>query len=145
MDADIINRWNAVVSSRDTVWFLGDFAFAKQDRVEEILKQLNGNINVILGNHDEALRKVMAKNDFGGRLKLFPPIHELNHNSKRYVLCHYPIEEWNNYFNGSYHLHGHCHGRLKRKELRRYDVGLDVYGRPIELTDEELNNAKGWL
>jgi calcineurin-like phosphoesterase family protein len=32
-------------------------------------------------------------------------------------------------------LHGHCHGNLKRKLPRRFDVGADVFDVPVRLDD----------
>ena len=45
----IIDNWNKVISEGDTVLHLGDFAFKK---VEETIEKLNGNIIMVLGNHD---------------------------------------------------------------------------------------------
>ena len=50
MNKTIINNWNNVVSIEDTVYHIGDFCFGNG---ENILNQLNGNINLISGNHDK--------------------------------------------------------------------------------------------
>lgn len=49
----IIKNWNNVVTNNDTVWHLGDIGNPKY------LEQLNGNIIIIAGNHDnvEKLQK----------------------------------------------------------------------------------------
>ncbi len=45
---------------------------------------------------------------------------------------HYPFEEWNHFFSGAIHLHGHQHNlsdynyKMKLKGLKRYDVGVDA-------------------
>lgn len=49
-DALIVENWNRVVQKRDTVILLGDVTMEKAKY--EILKSLNGNIWVGLGNHD---------------------------------------------------------------------------------------------
>jgi len=55
MNIDIIQKWNSVVGKDDTVWHLGDFAFFRKndtDKIKKIIAKLNGNINLLLGNHD---------------------------------------------------------------------------------------------
>lgn len=47
MDADLISRWNSVVSPKDIVYHLGDFG--KYNNV----KKLNGKIYLICGNHEK--------------------------------------------------------------------------------------------
>lgn len=53
MDEALIERWNSVVKPDDIVFHLGDFAFATNSRWKEIIQRLNGNIYLIVGNHDE--------------------------------------------------------------------------------------------
>lgn len=53
----MIERWNSVVSSNDTVYHLGDFCFCKRgESYEEVamnyLSKLNGRVILVLGNHD---------------------------------------------------------------------------------------------
>ena len=48
MNGEMIKRWNSVVSKKDTVYHLGDFGDF------EFVKRLNGNVILILGNHDKA-------------------------------------------------------------------------------------------
>jgi calcineurin-like phosphoesterase family protein len=54
MDADIIRRWNAVVSPRDLVYHLGDFAMGLPANWAALRRQLNGYIVLVLGNHDRS-------------------------------------------------------------------------------------------
>lgn len=50
----------------------------------------------------------------------------------KFILFHYPIEEWNGYFRGSIDLHGHQHNHREynlenlKKGVRRYDMGVDM-------------------
>jgi hypothetical protein len=47
---------------------------------------------------------------------------------KQVMLSHCPYETWFSSCHGSWHLHGHCHGRLpERVELLRFDVGVDAW------------------
>lgn len=52
MNESIISEWNTKVKPDDTIYHLGDFAFAGNTKKREILDQLNGKKIFILGNHD---------------------------------------------------------------------------------------------
>ena len=52
MDNEIIKRWNSVVKDSDIVWHLGDFALGGKEVAERVFPQLNGKINLVMGNHD---------------------------------------------------------------------------------------------
>ena len=52
MDNEIIRRWNSVVGKNDIVWHLGDFALGGKSVAERVFPQLNGKINLVMGNHD---------------------------------------------------------------------------------------------
>lgn len=52
-DNGLIELWNNKVSKDDKVYVLGDFAFATIQRIANILKKLNGEKHLILGNHDK--------------------------------------------------------------------------------------------
>ena len=52
MDEILIANWNKHVSITDTVYHLGDFSLSTE-AVEKYVKRLNGNIILVLGNHDK--------------------------------------------------------------------------------------------
>ena len=52
MDNAMIERWNSVVGKDDIVWHLGDFALGGKAVAERVFPQLNGKINLVMGNHD---------------------------------------------------------------------------------------------
>ena len=52
MNKDLIQKWNSVVSFGDTVYHLGDVMLGDLDAGISCLRQLNGNIFIIRGNHD---------------------------------------------------------------------------------------------
>lgn len=54
MNQQMIIRWNQVVSKQDEVFHLGDFGVGEQAAMSNIIKQLNGDIRLIIGNHDSA-------------------------------------------------------------------------------------------
>lgn len=143
MNRDIIEKWNDVVGKNDLVKILGDVGLPRNKKdvsdIIELVKQLNGNKELIIGNHDKLLIK---DEDF---CKLFSKIgyySEIKDNGRKVVLSHYPIEEWNGYFKGSYHIHGHVHNSdngLKRM-FKRFNVGVEVIGY-IPRTLDELENS----
>lgn len=52
MDNALIEKWNSVVGKNDVVWHLGDFALGGKGVAERVFPQLNGKINLVMGNHD---------------------------------------------------------------------------------------------
>jgi calcineurin-like phosphoesterase family protein len=58
MDRAIVTNWNELVKPEDTIYHLGDVAFASPDRVKHILSILNGYKILILGNHDRSGMKM---------------------------------------------------------------------------------------
>jgi calcineurin-like phosphoesterase family protein len=51
MNEKIITRWNSRITKDDDVYVLGDLVMGGVENVE-LLKQLNGKIHIIYGNHD---------------------------------------------------------------------------------------------
>lgn len=130
MDAMLIENWNKTVSKDDIVYHHGDFAFKGREDNAQFLKQLNGRVVLIQGNHDPVL--------WGQH------IMEYKTNKLGVVMCHYPIEEWNGYYRGAIHTHCHTHKSELVSAHRRFNVGVDSCNySPISL-DEILEhpNAK---
>jgi calcineurin-like phosphoesterase family protein len=141
MDERMIDEWNAVVGRTDRVFYLGDLSFHKKDKTLELLYALNGIIFYIMGNHDEK----RFNEDIKGRFQWVKHYHELKHDSRKIVLCHYPFETWNKAHHGSWHLHGHSHGSLRTKRGGRLDVGVDTHEfRPWSMDEvvEHLSEQK---
>jgi calcineurin-like phosphoesterase family protein len=76
------------------------------------MKRLNGNITLIKGNHDKNVNSI--------------PYKELFIDNTMIVLFHYPIEEWNGWYNNSIHLHCHTHKKEFKSGERRGNVGVDA-------------------
>jgi calcineurin-like phosphoesterase family protein len=55
MNQAIVDRWNSVVTKKDTVFHIGDFC--KKGNPTEFIKIMNGHKIFIKGNHDEELIK----------------------------------------------------------------------------------------
>lgn len=155
MDEAIIARWNSRVTNEDLVYFLGDFAFTNQDRIKELFTELNfAKCIIVPGNHDREIMSMWHHpiNPFIPRVTVTETIENLRVDGKRFVLCHYPIADWDGKFHGSVHLHGHSHTEFAQEAVqdmisqRRYDIGVDMYGGPVRLTGDlrYLNSPKGW-
>jgi len=54
MNKSLINNWNSTVTKDDVVICLGDFSFLNKKENINILSKLNGNKELILGNHDRS-------------------------------------------------------------------------------------------
>lgn len=62
MNKDLITKFNNTVTDEDEVYILGDLCLGGADSLIDnfkMLSQLNGNIHIILGNHDTETRRRM--------------------------------------------------------------------------------------
>lgn len=152
MNEGLIEKWNAKVSSGDTVFHLGDVAFGNEEIAASLVKQLNGEIHLIRGNHD--YRYVGKKSKNKGLLK--SAFASVSKSKKFYVreigvileMNHVPYDEPFTK-EGIWHLHGHTHGKKPCvKGVFRMDVGVDCHSNwePFSLEEiiekmEELGTA----
>ena len=101
MNEALIQNHNAVVNYDDSVWFLGDFAFLSTNQAKTILRRLNGNKSLVLGNHDKNIRN--HRNEFIGQ-GLFNNIYdyrEITIEKQHIVLFHYGMRVWNRRHHGT--------------------------------------------
>lgn len=120
MDQKMIENWNSVVGTDDTVYILGDFCWDKEERWIEILDQLKGNKVLIRGNHDLKTMSQQLRNKF----QYIKDYVEVKDNGKRVILSHYPMP----FYRGSYnsdivHLYGHIHVTIENdfmEHIREY-------------------------
>lgn len=118
----MIKKWNETVAPDQIVYHLGDVSFGGSDKTSQYLKRLNGKIHLILGNHDS--ENQMRKT---GRFETIQHYAEIIVQGVPWILCHYPLFEWNMMHHGSVHLYGHVHGRkMEMPEGRSMDVGIDT-------------------
>lgn len=148
MNEALTEVWNATVRKEsDDVYLLGDFGFhAPTDPETEdlgvIFWRLRGKKHLIVGNHDVKNSQVMRLPWESVEL-----IREAKHEGRRAVLCHYPMESWPGMHRGVAHFHGHCHGTLRRKMPKRFDLGVECFPYPVAweeihaLADKEVFSA----
>ena len=159
MNELIVNNINKYVKEDDILYHLGDWSFGGINNIWEFRKQINcKNIYLVPGNHDHHVKKNktvkcdidwaydnikdylcfhnpfnMPKETDVNSKELFtevlPELTKITIDKKEVILCHFPLEEWENMDRGSIHLHGHCHHTKDYTDLnmyaRRMDVGMD--------------------
>lgn len=136
-DRALIQNWNNTVGQDDTVFHLGDFAYGNSQFIANIIKQLNGNIILIKGNHDlknmnPTLYNIFSDVVYQARILIDKQTVYLNHFP---FLCfdHGDINLYKD--NYSIQLFGHVHSgpltsskdvsRLNILFPTQYDVGVD--------------------
>ena len=139
MNYSLVKNWNKTVSKNDEVYILGDISLSK-DITLDYLKQLNGKIYIVAGNHDNITPIQSELKELG--ITLLDSIHEINYQKTKFVLCHYPLLEWNGFYKDSIHLHGHQHHNAFYNEMNRhnnvlrYDVGVDANDyKPVSINE----------
>lgn len=153
MNRKMIENINKYVQQDDTLYFLGDWCMGGIQNYYNFWKQLNcKDIRFIPGNHDHHFKKNKEipnlYYEYGCNFSETPPIHDhcrkayvqdlffvlpelftVELEGQKFVLSHYPIEEWEDMGKGAIHLHGHCHGQINscetNKKYKRMDIGLD--------------------
>jgi len=144
MNNTIIKNHNSIVSSNDNFYFLGDFSFAKdKNRIEEHIKQLNGNKFFIKGNHDHRNIIDLYKK-YGTYLG---HMAEIKVDNQFITLNHYAMRVWNRSHHGTYHIFGHSHGSLLDDiNSLSFDVGINCHNYyPIEFEEViQIMNKKNF-
>lgn len=133
MTETIISNWNVAVKETDTIYVLGDFAFANRRRCEYLLSRLNGHKILIRGNHDS--RQVTGAKGWMD-VRNYKRIRFHNY---RFIASHYPILSWHGMNKGTIMIHGHCHGNLNKDLVKMIghplvDMGCDLWNyTPVNL------------
>ena len=130
MDKVLIRNWNNIVRPEDEIYIIGDFAwYSNPEKVNSLLKKLNGKKFLITGNHDHFLKN---KNFDRSQFVWIRDYATIKHEGTTIILFHYPITEWDGFYRESIHIHGHQHNKpeynVKQQELnlKRYDAGVDA-------------------
>lgn len=127
-DNRLIEMWNSIVSRHDIVYVLGDLSLRPVSETRQILERLNGHKFLCPGNHDSSLKGLSNYFEKVGQImvaKFKKEVYPFLQSDMKFVLCHYPLAEWEGMHHGVFHLHGHCHGQCETQNPRRIDVGID--------------------
>ena len=140
MNQQLIKNWNSVVKNpKDEVYILGDFVYKGTGKqANEVQEKLRGKKYLIKGNHESYLKE----DEFDSTLfEWVKDYHSFKYNKKKLVLFHYPILEWDGFFNGSIHLYGHVHNTRiqyfnEMLGVRALNVGADMLDyKPISIDE----------
>ena len=118
MNEHMIARWNEKVTTRDTVYILGDFSIAKGEATEKILQKLNGKLNLIIGNHD----RYLGDKSFDRSLfRSIEPYQEIRDSGRLVILSHYPVFCYREQYRpNTYMLYGHVHNTHDEVLVNRF-------------------------
>lgn len=131
MNETLIANWNKTVGPNDIIFHLGDFCLGDSEKWNRILDRLNGNIYLILDNHD--LRNF--RKSYEERFKSVTMQMNIEIENQKICLNHYPFLCYDGSYNGDWQLFGHVHTNknntsndARRLEIlfpTQYDVGVD--------------------
>ncbi len=134
MNNTLIKNWNNRVKPEDTVFHVGDFCFSGKGlpKAEDYIKQLNGRIVFIKGNHDD---NNTLKTDIHSLI--------LSKGGRNFYIVHNPEDREP----GMINIVGHVHKEFKFKTLDGIDcinVGVDQWAyRPITF-NEMMKEYSKW-
>jgi len=128
MDAQMIDQINCIVRPNDELYHLGDFCW-RAGLAGHYRQRLNvRRLYICRGNHDaNSLKNHVSLMD----LMLFRKFN-INGDTVKIHMCHYPLLSWGSLYHGGLHLYGHSHGKYEAQldeifpERRSMDVGIDV-------------------
>lgn len=147
-DNRIIENWNSIVASDDICYILGDCMLGDNTHGIECLKQLNGKLHIIAGNHCTNTRIELYK-------QLPNVIFEgygmpLKYKKYHFFLSHYPTLTSNFDYDEPLKkqvisLCGHSHTKDKFVDIDKgliYHVELDAHNNKPVLIDDIINDLK---
>jgi calcineurin-like phosphoesterase family protein len=123
MNAYMIQKWNEKVTKKDEVYILGDLSIAKGIATNAIVKQLNGKLYFIVGNHDAFLNDPIFDQSRFQWVKQYAEIHDAG---RTVVLSHYPIFCYNGQYRRKdgvpyvYMMYGHVHDTHDEKLINHF-------------------------
>lgn len=156
MNNALITNWNNKVTSKDTIYVLGDVSWGNESETDWFISQLNGTKHLIIGNHDKVITKSKKLQShftsMSNYAKITVPTYQGN---KTVILSHYFIPLYDGHFKGAIHLHGHSHNTAEHYEEIRiakmlndkgfenqiYNVGCMHWNyEPVTLDEVLVNN-----
>lgn len=128
MNETLVRNWNNTVGARDTVYFLGDWAFGRGSRPAKYwIRQLKGHCFSIRGSHDRAAGAAKFSN---GKV--------LHYSGHTFLLIHNPHERprsWHDWI-----IHGHKHNNSMKNypfingKRKTINVGVELINyRPVSI------------
>ncbi len=144
MQVELIKKWNNKVAKGDLVYVLGDMFWKGGKSSADIIKQLNGNIILICGNHDRFHKDGTCKKLLGGIYDYKSLTVPLQRGEKQVFLSHYYTPLYNGYLHGGIHLYGHFHNNQEHRDalvitnaLRKQGYNIQAFNIGCMLWDYE--------
>jgi calcineurin-like phosphoesterase family protein len=137
MNELIIKNWNDIVSPGDEVYITGDVAMGAIAKAPALIRRLNGNKTLILGNHDKSLKRIPELPElFVNVCSYLEKTFSVDGVKTMLCMSHFPMMHWNGQSYGSMMIHGHLHGSFCGVPGRIKDVGIDTNNlRPYNLDE----------
>lgn len=150
-DKAIIENWNKLVAPDDIIYLLGDVIMNDLEGGMECLRQLNGNIKIIRGNHDTD-NKVAAYSALPN-VEVLGYAHMLKYGKYHFYLSHYPtltsnLDEDKPLKQGVINLCGHSHTQNRFGDMGKgliYHCELDAHQNCPVLLDNIIEDLKAYL
>lgn len=134
-EIEIVKQWTKKVSNDDTVYVLGDISDGIYLKSIDLIRNLPGKKNLIIGNHDLPILDKIKKSGVFDTIEFMGLIED---NGRKVCLCHYPVMDWMEFSRGGYLVYGHIHNKtgfnnkaypqIKEyfKDKLGYNAGVDV-------------------
>lgn len=139
MNQTIVDNWNDIVESDDTVFVLGDVALGRIDDSLALITQLKGHKLLVPGNHDRCWsghKRVRPADIVRYRNVGFTILDNVSY-FQRWKLCHFPTtgdsytddrfpEFRPQLAENEWLIHGHVHN-MWQMHKNQINVGVDVW------------------
>ena len=145
-DAEIIKRWNEVVSAEDDVYILGDLMLGDNAHGIHCLSQLNGKLHILTGNHCTSARQKLY-HTLENMVEFCGCATTITYKKKQLYLSHYPTITSNmeaNPHQAVFNLYGHTHQTTNfyNGQPFMYHVGVDSHNCYPVLLDDVMTEIK---
>ena len=146
-DQEVIRRWNETVDNSDIVYHLGDVMLNDNEYGMNCLRQLNGQIKIIPGNHDTNTRlKLYSTLE---NVEVLPLSYLIKYKKYHFLLSHHPTitsnQEKTSYLRERLiNLYGHTHQieNFYEQNFFMFHAGLDSNNCTPVLLDDAINLMK---
>ena len=151
MNEAIVKNWNSVVNWDDEVYLLGDVMLNDDEKGMECLSRLNGQIHIIIGNHDTDNR--LMKYIYSPNVVSIQSIAHYKYNGYHFYLSHYPTlcgnyDERYSLKRRLINLCGHSHTQNWGQDLDKgliYHCELDAHNNQPVLIDKIITDMLEWV
>ena len=145
-DAEIIKRWNEVVTAEDDVYILGDLMLGDNAHGIQCLSQLNGKLHILTGNHCTTARQKLY-HTLENMVEFCGCATTIKYKKKQLYLSHYPTITSNmeaNPHQAVFSLYGHTHQTTNfyNGQPFMYHVGVDSHNCYPVLLDDVIAEIK---